>query len=174
MDGTKRSVTTRLNATCTNCARTPSKENAFCFLLWRIFWRSWLIKWRGVKRLVQTSTTKLFKRLATFTGRKILQLGATLPAQNNVETQQSCWTFSWERERNGVRLERCTNVTENEIKGVHEHWLSMSLVKVVKMWFTLLFFTHPEEISLKSSLWRAHSLVFYVAPGPFQNSVQRF
>ena len=94
MDGPKLSVTTRLNVTCTNCARTPWKENAFSFLLRRIWRRSWLVKWRGVNRLVQTCTTELFVRLANFTGRKILQPGANPPAPSNVETLQSCWTFS--------------------------------------------------------------------------------
>ena len=94
MDGPKFSVTTRSNATCTNCARTPWKENAFSFLLRRIWRRSWLVKWRGVNRLVQTCTTELFVRLANFTGRKILHSGATPDAPSNVETLQSCWTFS--------------------------------------------------------------------------------
>lgn len=96
MDGTKLSVTTLLNATCTNYARNPWKENAFCFLLLRSWWRCcWLIKWRGVRRLVQTCTTKLFVPLANCTGRKILHPGATLPAPRIVETLQSSWTFSW-------------------------------------------------------------------------------
>ena len=94
MDGPKLSATTPLNATCTNCARNPWKENAFSSLLQRIGWRSWLIKWRGVNHLVQTCTTTLFVRLANFTGRKILQPGTTPPAPSNAETLQSCRTFS--------------------------------------------------------------------------------
>ena len=66
MDGPKLSATTPLNATCTNCARNPWKENAFSSLLQRIGWRNWLKKWRGVNHLVQTCTTTLFVRLANF------------------------------------------------------------------------------------------------------------